>query len=416
MSVQKRRYLAVAAALAVTAPVALFAASPAFAETSAPVVAQAGSTVQELEEALEEARTAYGEAIRARIEAYDKLEALVDYDKDNPPAVVVAADEARKAAGEAKAALDAAVTRVENARTALAEADEAGKAAAEQELTDAELALEDARQAHVEADEKAKAAGTALDDARVEAGRTYELAKQAEKAAKEKAEAAEQALADAKKCTDAKALKSRAIGLPEQMVAGDRVPFTFRITNGTEHTVDVEPLTFIVLDTPGADQDDLAVEWKSGDGWVELEPADSPAVVFEDLKPGERAKIKMRLTVDKDTPKSHVHASFAADPVKDSVPCLFGPMKNYGIDILPAGSTPSPTPGDSASPSPTETTTATPAPSASATSGAAPQGGTGNLAATGSTVTPVALAAASALVLGAGAVVVSRRRKADARS
>ncbi|WP_448315174.1 LPXTG cell wall anchor domain-containing protein [Streptomyces sp. CO7] len=414
MSVQKRRYLAVAAALAVTAPVALFAASTASAETSAPVVAQAGSTVQELEKALEEARTAYGDAIRARIEAYDKLEALLDYDKDNPPAVVVAADEARKAADEAKTALDAAVTRVENARTALAEADEAGKAAAEQELSDAELALEGARQAHVEADEKAKAAGTALDDARVDAARVYELAKQAEKTAKEKAEAAEKALDDAKKCTKVKELKSRAIGLPEQLVAGDRVPFTFRITNNTEHTVDVEPLTFIVLDTAGADQDDLAVEWKSGDGWVELEPAESPTVVFEDLKPGERAKIKMRLTVDKDTPKSHIHASFAADPVKGSVPCLYGPMKNYGIDVLPAGSTPSPTPSDGASPSPTPITTATPAPSA--TSSTAPQGGTGNLAATGSTVTPVALAAASALVLGAGAVVVSRRRKADARS
>ncbi len=411
---QKRRYLAVAAALAVTAPVALFAASTASAETSAPVVAQAGSTVQELEKALEEARTAYGDAIRARIEAYDKLEALLDYDKDNPPAVVVAADEARKAADEAKTALDAAVTRVENARTALAEADEAGKAAAEQELSDAELALEGARQAHVEADEKAKAAGTALDDARVDAARVYELAKQAEKTAKEKAEAAEKALDDAKKCTKVKELKSRAIGLPEQLVAGDRVPFTFRITNNTEHTVDVEPLTFIVLDTAGADQDDLAVEWKSGDGWVELEPAESPTVVFEDLKPGERAKIKMRLTVDKDTPKSHIHASFAADPVKGSVPCLYGPMKNYGIDVLPAGSTPSPTPSDGASPSPTPITTATPAPSA--TSSTAPQGGTGNLAATGSTVTPVALAAASALVLGAGAVVVSRRRKADARS
>lgn len=414
---QKRRYLAVAAVLAVTSPVALSAASPAFADTTTPVVAGATSTVEELEQALAEARAAYAEAIRARIEAYDKVEALLEYDKDNPPAVVVAAEEAKKAAAEAKAALDAAVTRVENARTALAEADEAGKAAAQEELTNAELALEDARQARVEADEKAKAADTALDDAQVAVLRTYELAKKAEQTAKEKAEAAEKALADAKKCTDAKELKSKAVGLPEQMAAGDRVPFTFRITNGTEHTVDVEPLTFIVLDTPGADQDDLKVEWKSADGWVELEPAESPDLVVEDLEPGEHARIRMRLTVDEDAPKGHAHASFAADPVKGSVPCLFGPMKNYGIDILPAGSTPSPSPSDGASPSPSASAGASPSPSASATSGAAPQGGTGgNLAATGSSVTPVALAAASALVLGAGAVAVSRRRKADARS
>jgi colicin import membrane protein len=414
MPVQIHRYLAVAAALAVTSPLALSVAAPAFAETTTPQVTGTTTTVQELEKALEEARDVYGEAIRARIEAYDKLEALVDHDKDNPPAVVVAALETRKAADEAKTALEAAEQRVADARTALAEADEAGKAAAEQELADAGLALEDARQAHVEADEKAEAAGTALDDARVEAGRTYELAKKTEEAAKEAAEAAEQALADAKKCTADKALKSKAIGLPEQMVAGDRVPFTFRITNGTEHTLDVEPLTLIVLDTPGADQDDLTVEWKSGDGWVELEPADSPDLVLEDLRPGERARIRMRLTVDEDAPKGHVHASFAADPVKDSVPCLYGPMKNYGIDILPAGSTPGAEPSDGASP--TETTTATPSPSSSTTSGAAPQGGSGgNLAATGSTVTPVALAAASALVLGAGAVVVSRRRKEGAR-
>ncbi|MEU3554574.1 LPXTG cell wall anchor domain-containing protein [Streptomyces fragilis] len=410
----KRRYLAVAAALAVTAPVALSASSPAFAEPSAPAAAEAGTTVQELEKALEEARAAHSAAVLARIEAYGELEALVDPDKSDPPALVVAAEEARKAADEAKAALDAAVTRVGAARTALAEADEAGRAAAEQELADAELALEDARQAHVEAAEKAKTAGTALDDAQVEAARAYELAKQTEKAAKEKAEAAEKALADAKKCTQAEELKSKAVGLPEQLVAGDRVPFTFRITNGTEHTVDVEPLTFVVLDSPGADQEDLEVEWKSRDGWVELEPAGSPELVVEDLEPGSQARIRMRLTVDEDTPKSHLHASFAADPVTGSVPCLFGPMKNYGIDVLPAGSTPSPSPGDGASPSPS--TSASPAPGASATPGAAPQGGTGSLAATGSTVTPVALTAASALVLGAGAVVVSRRRRAEVRS
>ncbi|MET8577088.1 hypothetical protein [Streptomyces sp. NPDC005012] len=409
---QRRRYLAVAAALAITSPVALLAASPAFAEPTT-AVAESAPAYQDLLDAVTEARKVYAEAIRARIEANDKIEALTD--TRNPHPLAVAAEEAEKAAAEAKATLDAAQKRVDEARAALAEADEAGRAAAEEELAAAELALAGARQAHDEARGEADAADKELDDARVDASRELHLAREAEKAAEAALQEAEKALAAAKECKRDSGLKSKAIGLPERMYGGDRVTFTFRITNGTGHTLDVEPLTFIVLDTPGADQDDLEVEWKSGDGWTALEPAESPDLVVEDLAPGERATIRMRLTVDKDAPKGHVHASFAADPVKDSIPCLYGPMKNYGIDLLPAGSTPNPTPDGSGSPSPTESTTASPG--ATGPSGAAPQGGTGgNLAATGSTVTPVALTAASALVLGAGAVVVTRRRTAGAHS
>ncbi len=416
---QKRRYLAVAAALAVASPLALSAASPAFAEP-APAVTAAGSTVQELEKALAEARTAYAEAMRARIEAYDKVEALLEYDKDNPPALVVAAEKARKAADEAKAALDAAAKRVDDAKAALAEADEAGKAAAEQELADAELALADARQHHLEAAEAAEQAGTELDDARVAVLRDYELAKKAEKAAEEALAKAEAALEKARQCKKDKALKAKAIGLPEQLVAGERATFTFRMTNGSEHTLDIRPLTFVLIDS-GGDQDDLKAEWKDGDGWKALETAESPDVTFAGVEPGERVDIRMRLTLDKDAEKGHAVAAFAVDPAEDAVPCLYGPMKSYDLEVLPAGSTPNPSPsgsGDpSASPSPSPSPTGSATASPSAAPGASPQGGTGGgLAATGAEVTSVALTAASALVLGAGAVAVSRRRKAGARS
>jgi colicin import membrane protein len=421
--VQKRRYLAVAAALAVTSPLALFAASPAVAEP-APVAAEEKKGHQELLDAVTEARAVYAEALRARNEAADKVAAL---EKGDHP-LVVAVTEARKAAEEARTALDAAVERVAQAGTALTEAqDEAGKAAAEKELADAELALEGARETHRAAAGEAKQAKKALDDALDPVKEELRLAKKAEREALKALEAAEKALADAEECKPSKKLKAKAIGLPEQLAAGERATFTFRMSNGTRHTLDIRPLSLVVIDS-GGDQDDLEVEWKDGDGWKALETAESPDVTFEDVEPGERVDIRMRLTLDKDAEKGHALAAFAVDPAEDSVPCLYGPMKTYDLQVLPAGGAPTPSPsgpGDpsaspsagpspSASASPSGTTTASP----STTPGATPQGGTtgGSLAATGSGATPVALAAASALVLGAGAVAVSRRRKAGARS
>ncbi|NYV75337.1 hypothetical protein, partial [Streptomyces sp. UH6] len=369
MLVQKRRYLAVAAALAVTSPLALAAASPAFADP-APVVAESGSGRQDLQDAVTEARAVYAEAVRARIEAYDKVEALLEYDKDNPPALVVAAEKTRKAAEEAKAAFDAAASRVDDAEAALAEADEAGKAAAEQELADAELALADARQHHLEAAEAAEEADTELDDAEVAVLRDYESAKLAEKSAEEALKKAEEALANAKDCKKDTSLKAKALGLPEQLVAGEQATFTVRMTNGSEHTLDIRPLTFVVIDS-GGDQDDLKAEWKDGDGWKALETAESPDVVFEGVEPGERVDVRMRLTLDKDAEEGHAVAAFAVDPAEGSLPCLYGPMKTYDLKVLPAGSTPSPSPSGSGDPS----ASPSPSPSGSGTPGATPQGG-----------------------------------------
>ncbi|MFC7304439.1 LPXTG cell wall anchor domain-containing protein [Streptomyces monticola] len=415
-----RRTLTVAVAAAVATPLALTAAAPAVAATAR---IQDQPTYAELEKAAADADKAYKKAAAAEEQGRKDVEAeMAALDSDTHPlkAASLAADKAAKEAAEARTAAEQAVTDAEAALEAATT--EAEKAAAQKALDEAEAARDKAVEAEREAKEKAKAARTALDDARVAALRKYNLVKEARKKALAAKEAADTALAEAKKCVRENGLTSRAVGLPSKVVAGTTVDFTLRVTNGTERTVSVDPLVFV--NAQGGQQELLKTQWYDGSGWQTLK-GDEPEHLdrIETMKPDARTDLKLRLKVAAKAKSGDALALFAADAFDAYKPCVLGVMARYDFKLLPAGSKPGDV--DDAEPGkPAENDDQRPG-AAKPGSGTSAQGGSskqpaaagaeaeGDLATTGSSgVTPIALAGAAAVALGAGAVFVVRRRKA----
>ncbi|MDX3489340.1 MULTISPECIES: LAETG motif-containing sortase-dependent surface protein [unclassified Streptomyces] len=427
-----RRALATAVAAAVTAPAVLLSVTPAFADTKPVAQTQNKSskpTIKELEAAAAAAQKAYEEAVKARDEAQVTVrKAFEELSKDSHPLVAAdnAAKQAAKDAAAAKTTADQAVTDAKAAIEALpTDATEEQKTAAATALSEAEAAATTAATAKTAADTKAAETNDAVQDARVAAARAASVADKALDDALAAKIAADAALAKAKKeaeegqdCEPENDLTAKVTGLPTKLVAGTTTAFSLRVTNGSDRHMDEVIAYAGVHATDKSGLKDTGkffrLQWstKSSPKWQDINE-DSYIDGVGALKPGARADVKMRLTLDKATPAGNGVAFIAADFFNEDGSCGGTPGADmYEFDVKAAGSKPGKT--EDAKPKPSKTTKPggnghTPQGSASATPAT-----NGNLAATGSSsaTTSIALAGGAAVVLGAAAVFVVRRRKA----
>ncbi|MEU9102405.1 LPXTG cell wall anchor domain-containing protein [Streptomyces sp. NPDC048361] len=416
-----RRILATTVAAAVTAPAVLLSVSPASAAEARPAAPSQKSTYAELEKAAADATKAYDTAVQADSDQQALLDKLMrdDAPEAKPFRDAVAATEK---AGTAKEAADKAVTEAKAKLTELpATASPQEKAAAQKAVTDAEATAKEATAALKTADAKKKSEQRALEDLRIDALRKGNAASKAKKDAEKAKKDADAALKAAGECVWQTGVSSELKGLPAEVVAGTTVDFSFRVSNGTARVVDLNPLFFVHTAQGKA-------QWLDGTVWKEL--PDEPSIVApaKGVKGGSTIEVKVRLTVDAKAKAGKGDALIAGNASDAYNPCILGPMKGYTFKVLPAGSKPA---GDTAKPQPVEDKDRPTPPAKPAAGGSTPtaQGGaaatpvtatsaTGALAATGSSsaMPQLALAGGAALVLGAGAVVVTRRRKSTDRA
>ncbi|MEU2430710.1 peptidase [Streptomyces sp. NPDC007861] len=426
-----RRVLATAVAAALTTPVVLLSAAPAFADQKPAVQSeQQQPTIEELKAAVAAAQKAYDEAVIALDERMKAFEAL---DEETHPlrAAVAEAKKAAEAAATAKAEADQAVVDAQakvDAVMADPEATDDERVEAARVLGVAQEAAKTAAEAKTAADAKAVEVRTTLDDARVAAARQIHLAQEAKKKAQKELDAAKKALADAEEeageepgpeCVAEPKLTTVVTGLPEKVVGGTTVAFTLRVTNGTGKAMD-EVYPFVGLrafDEKGVKELDshLDLEWSTAANpeWEDVDPMSGPIV--GSLKAKSSVDVKLRLKIDAEVPAGQGAVGVAADYYNNDESCGGSPdINEYVFQILTKGSNPGNV--DDAEGEPGEPNDPTPQGGTSTPSANGTTGGDGSLAATGSSdVMPqFALASGAALVLGAGAVVVARRRKAGA--
>ncbi|MGW8361022.1 peptidase [Streptomyces wedmorensis] len=439
-----RRILATAVAAAVTTPALFLSAAPAFADTkpAAPQSQKPSSheddiddempSIEELKAAVAVAQKAYDEAVA------DLAKAMADFkivDKsDHPLQVAVAeAKKAAVAAAAAKTTADEELAKAVQAEKDLLQRPDATdqqKADAAAAVTAAKTAAEQAAATKTAADEKLTAADTARDDALVAATRVIGLAQKVEKAAKQELADAKEDLAIAEEiegeCKVDDAVDVTLSG-PKTVTAGQPAVFSLRVTNTSDRALDVVDAFATAVRLPKPDEviDDetvlegrlIPIEWSSPDV-LEWTPITDK---YESIEVGKLAKgasydVKLRITVDAKAPAGRgVAFAYAEYENKDGSCGLGEDYPDVEFSILAAkGDKPKPTPSPS-------TTTSTPAPSTGGNHHTTQQGGSsntpvkGSLAATGANDTlPLGIAAAGAVALGAGALVVARRRKAGA--
>ncbi|MFE7748610.1 peptidase [Streptomyces sp. NPDC057428] len=419
-----RRILATAVAAAVTTPVLLLSVTPAFADDKPTAQTQEKPSIAELEKAAAAAKAVYDSAVEAENAAQAALDALAS---DTAPLVVAVktAQAAAVAAGTEKVAADQALVEARAALAALPDdATEEQKAAATAAVTEAETAAGTAATAKEDADAKALEAQQTLDDERVAAAREVGRTQKATEEALAQKTAAEEALAKAieegegdEDCVPEAKLKTVVTGLPSTVVAGTKVDFRLRVTNGTDRTMDeVYPFAYVhATDKSGVkDLGDLVhLQWSPGSSatWKNVDNEHYMDAISP-LKAGAHADIKMRLTIDAKAPAGNGVTFVAGDYWNDNGTCGGSPdLEGYEFLIAAKGSKPG-------------TGDAKPSTSEPADSGIKPQSGgssgpvDGSLAATGSSsaTSQLALASGAALVIGAGAVYAARRRKAGAHA
>ncbi|MEB8343597.1 LPXTG cell wall anchor domain-containing protein [Streptomyces endophyticus] len=422
---QIRQILATAAVAAVTAPVALLSVSPAFADTKPVAQTEQKPSIAELRKAVKEARQALKEAKATEQALEDKLDATT---KPEHP-LMVAVAEAQAAADKAAATKTAADTAVTEAQKKLDDAAEADKAAAEEELKKAQAAATEAATAKTDADAELAAAGKARDDARVELARQIDKAQKAVEEARVAKEAAEKALADARDdepgepseptdpdCAPDSSLKVALSGLPSKVAAGSSVDFKLSVTNTSERTLDeVLPYAEVAAfaKANGKDiTDKLHLKAKQGGAWKTLGTGDI-AGEFTNVKSGAGVEVPLRLTIDRSTPAGEGVSVAAGIHFNRDESCGYTEPAEYYFTINPVGAGNSNTPADKGN-KPKPQGSASPV----ANSGNGSADTDGSLAHTGSSsaLPTLGLAGGAAVVLGAGAVYVVRRRKADANS
>ncbi|MFE9539041.1 LPXTG cell wall anchor domain-containing protein [Streptomyces sp. NPDC006691] len=418
-----RRILATTVAAAVTAPAVLLSVSPAFAAGTKPAAQTQKPTFEELKKAAADAAKAYDDAAGAVADQESFVNRVMEDDAPEAKAFLDAIAAAKKAK-EAKDTADQSVSEAKAKLAALPEtAGAEEKEAARKAVTDAEATAAEAATALTTAEAEKKSEGNALADLRIAAMRKLKAARTAKESAQKAKDTADAALKTAKECVRLPALSSQLKGLPAQVVAGTSVDFSFQVSNGTDRTLDLHPLFFVHAQQAKA-------QWLDGSVWKEL--PDEPGWVASQtaVKPGSAIEVKIRLTVDAKAPAGHGDALIAGDASDQYNPCVQGPMKGYGFKVLTAGSKPD---GDAAKPQPTDDKNR-PEPGTKPTGGGSTptaQGGsaatplnttgtpaTGALASTGSSsaMPQLALAGGAAVVLGAGAVFVTRRRRAANRT
>ncbi|MGW8351249.1 peptidase [Streptomyces wedmorensis] len=439
-----RRILATAVAAAVTTPALFLSAAPAFADTkpAAPQSQKPSSheddiddempSIEELKAAVAVAQKAYDEAVADLAAAKADLKAL---DKADHPLQVKISD-ATKAVDAAAAAKTAADDKL--AKAVQAEKDVLAKPdATEQEKADAAAAVTTAKTAAAEAatlkktaDDEAVKAFKALFDAKEAATRGVRLAEKVEKTTKQELADAKEELKFAEEiegeCKVDDAVDVTLSG-PKTVTAGQPAVFSLRVTNTSDRALDVVDAFATAVRLPKPDEviDDetvlegrlIPIEWSSPDV-LEWTPITDK---YESIEVGKLAKgasydVKLRITVDAKAPAGRgVAFAYAEYENKDGSCGLGEDYPDVEFSILAAkGDKPKPTPSPS-------TTTPTPAPSTGGNHNTTQQGGSsntpvkGSLAATGANDTlPLGIAAAGAVALGAGALVVARRRKAGA--
>ncbi|MFD3971518.1 peptidase [Streptomyces cyaneofuscatus] len=438
-----RRILATAVAVAVTTPAVMLSVTPAFADTkpdtkldtkpAAQTQTPAKPTVKELEKAAAEAQKAYDAALAAKETAYQVLKAALS---DDAP-LTVAARAARKAADDAATAKTTADKTVADARTALAtlpaDATAEQRAAAQETVTKAETAATAAATAKTTADADAKTAGELADDARVEAARTYHAvntaleealtAKTAADAALERAKQEEEENPGGDGCVDEPGLTTVVKGLPSKVTAGTATTFSVRVTNGTDKHLDQVITYAAVHATDKSGAKDIAkylkLTWSTASSpkWQNVDADHYIDDAVGALEPGEKADVRLRLTVDAQTPAGQGLTFIAGDYLNEDGTCGLTPdaaVNDFDIEAAPGKPAPKPTPKPG---------TSTTAPAAG--NGVTPQGSgtsvpatttSSTLAATGSSdaTTQLALTSGAAVALGAGAMFLARRRKAGA--
>ncbi|MER5311181.1 peptidase [Streptomyces sp. NPDC002773] len=442
-----RRILATAVAAAVTTPVVFLSATPAFADTKPSSASTQKPTsnedpkdetpsLEELKAAVALAQKAFDEAEADVAKALAGLEAR---DKPDHPlrVAVTEAKTAADAAAAAKTAADAALaTAVQAEKDLLPEATEEEKTAAAAAVTAAKATADEAATAKTAADEKLSKASKALADDSVAAFQVLALAQKVQKAAaKDLAEAKEELKFFEEIGGDCKEDPSLKLALsgPKTLTAGQSAVFSLRFTNTSDRTLDTVA-AFVDAMQSGDDEEVIDEESDVADRLIPIEWS-SPDVLewtpiteeFDSIEVGKLAKgasydVKVRLTVAADAPAGEGAAFAYAGYENNDGSCGLGGFSEAYFDIAAAkGDKPKPTP----EPTPSETTaTPTPAPTASTggNSNTTQQGGSsrtpvnGSLAETGANdnVTQIGLAAGAAVVLGAGALFVARRRKAGA--
>ncbi|MFE6057568.1 peptidase [Streptomyces sp. NPDC056431] len=440
-----RRILATAVAAAVTTPVVFLSAAPAFADTKpAPASTQKPApgdedpdkdmpTLDELKAAVALAQKEYDEAV---VDLDKAMTALKAYDKPDHP-LQLAATDAQKTADAAATAKTAADEELRKAQKALAElpvdATEEQKTAAAAAVTAAQTAATEAATAKTAADEKLKKASTDLADAEVAASTVIGLAQKVKKAAAEKLAEAEEELEFFEEiggdCEEDDSIKVELTG-PKTVTAGKSAYFSLRVSNTSDRTLEnVEAnVDAVRLSEPGELIDDetdfskriIPVEWSSADNleWTSFtEEFDS--IEVGRLVKGGHYDVKLRLTVAAGAPAGRGVAFSVGEYDDNDGDCGIGEQfaqVDFGI-LAAKTDKPKPEP----EPTPSETTaTPTPAPTTGGNSNTTQQGGSsntpvkGSLAATGANenLTQLGLAAAATVALGAGALVIARRRKA----
>lgn len=430
-----RRVLATAVAAAVTAPVVLLSSAPAFAaEKPAAQTQQAKPTVKELRKAVKRAQKEYDAAVAAVKEAVEFFEKDMEADTYPTKAAAIEAKKAAEAAAKTKAEADQAVVDAQ-AELDAATTDE-DKAAAQQKLDEAKTAAREAATAKAAADTKATEAQTAHDDARVAQARKIGLLQKARDEAETKLEDARKALADAEaeaeegeegeepdgECVPVPELTAVVHGLPDEVVGGTTEDFTLRVTNGTDETMDeVYPFATVHgFDIKGFEELDsyLDLEWSTAASpkWRDAELLGGTSLGA--LKANTSVDVKLRLKIDASVPAGQGSVYTTADFLNDDDSCGgFPDLTDHGFRILSkgAGDGSDPAGPDDAKDKPGTPNTPT-GQGGTSTTPVNTTSSTGSLAQTGSSdaLPKIALAAGAALVLGAGAVVVTRRRKADA--
>ena len=422
-----RRVLATAVAAAVTAPVVLLSSAPAFAdEKPAAQTQKAKPTIEELQQAVERAQKEYDAAVIAVNDAVKFLEEGLEAETYPTKAALIEAEKAAEDAAKVKAEADQAVVDAQ-AELDAATTDEA-KAAAQTALDEAKTAATEAAEAKTAADTAHTEAQTAHDDERVAQVRKIDLLQKARDEAKTKLEDAEEALSDAQaeegeepsgECVAAPELTAVVNGLPDKVVGGTTETFTLRVTNGTGGTLDeVYPFASAHgFDTEGYKELDsyLDLEWSTAANptWRDADLLGGTSI--GSLKANASVDVKLRLKVDADVLAGQGSVYVTADYLNDDGSCGGYPdLDDYAFQILPKGDDDAGDPGKPEDPkdqpapnSPTGQggTSTTPVNTSSTTT-------TGSLAQTGSNdaLPKIALAGGAALVLGAGAVIVTRRR------
>ncbi|MFE9779401.1 LAETG motif-containing sortase-dependent surface protein [Streptomyces sp. NPDC005775] len=428
-----RRILATAVAAAVVTPVLLISATPALADDKQPTRTQQTPTRQsstqgkpsiaQLELAAAAAQAVYDAAVKAETAAREALSALLS---DTTP-LAVAVKTAQGVAAEAATAKTEADQAVVDAKAALAELSDTAtddeRTAAAAAVTAAEGAAVTAGEAKDEADAAVVKAMDARDDERVAAATAVTLAQEATKEALADKTAADEALAKAKEeaaeeddeCVSASEPRLTTIitGLPTTVVAGTKVDFNLRVTNGSDETMDeVLPFAYVhATDRSGLDAiDDLVhLQWSSASSskWKTVDNKHYMDAISP-LKAGAHVDVKMRLTVDASAPAGNGVTFVAGDYVNDDGTCGGNPdLEGYEFLIAAAGSKPVKT--DDTTPSTTQPNTS----DITTQTGASARPVTGTLAATGSSsaTSQLALASGAAVAIGAGAMFAVRRRR-----